>query len=104
MKTALTALVAAATLVSATGARSGVGLVDDFVAGAIVGKAVSDVRPTYLAAPDPGYIAYSDYAAALPGPSCYWTRMPVYDSEHSVIGWRGRPVPVCPNAGEKASP
>ena len=96
MKAILTALVAAATLAAAIPNSSGAGLVDDFLAGAVVGNAAANVRPAYVAAPDPGYIVYSGYATALPGPSCYWTRMPVYDSDRTVIGWRGRPVAVCP--------
>jgi hypothetical protein len=40
-------------------------------------------------------VVYPAYAAPLPGPGCYWTRMPVYDMYGNVIGWRGRPVAVC---------
>jgi hypothetical protein len=93
MKATLTALVAAATLVAAPAASLGAGLVD--VTSAIVG-APADARPAYVAVPDPGYIVYSGYDAVLPGPNCFWTRMPVYDNDRSVIGWRGRPVAVCP--------
>jgi hypothetical protein len=96
MKTILTALIAAATLAVATAASFAAGSIDDFLKVAIVGKAAADVRPAYVATPDPGYIAYSGYAAALPAPSCYWARMPVYDFDRNVIGWRGRPVAVCP--------
>ena len=96
MKAMLTALVAAATLIDATGASPAAGLDDGYVRSAIVGKTTANVRTAYLAAPEPGYIVYSGYAAALPGASCYWTRMPVYDSSHNVIGWRGRPLAVCP--------
>jgi hypothetical protein len=92
-KAILNTLVAAAAL-TATVASSHGGWVDDFVAGAI-GPGVH-VRPAFVTAPEPGYIAYSGYSEALPGPSCYWTRMPIYDSDHSVIGWRGHPVAVCP--------
>jgi hypothetical protein len=66
------------------------------VTGAIVGGSAEEARPAYVAVPYPGYIAYSDHAAALPGPNCYWTRKPVYDVDRKVIGWRGRPVAVCP--------
>jgi hypothetical protein len=48
-----------------------------------------------VVAPAPGYIVYSGYAAPLPGPNCYWTRMPVYDAYGNPVGWRGRPVAVC---------
>jgi hypothetical protein len=65
------------------------------VGGLIVGSAIANSRPAYVVAPGPGYIAYPAYAAALPGPNCYWTRMPVYDRFGNVRGWRGRPVAVC---------
>jgi hypothetical protein len=57
---------------------------------------VAIVQPAYVAAPNPRYIVYS-HNAALPGPGCYWTRMPMYDAHHEVIGWRGRPQAVCPD-------
>jgi hypothetical protein len=95
MKTILTALAAASTLFAATAASSSASLIDDFVATAIVGKG-PDVRPAYVAMPQPGYIIYSGHSAPLPAASCYWTRMPLYDSDRSVLGWRGRPVAVCP--------
>jgi hypothetical protein len=94
MKTILVALVVAAGLAVATAASPRADLLDGFVRTAMVGKA--DVASPYRTAPDPGYIRYSEYSAALPDSSCYWTRMPVYDFSHNVIGWRGRPVAVCP--------
>ncbi len=94
MKTTLTVLSTAVTLIAATSASFGAGSVS--VAGAIVVSAGADARPQYLAAPNTGYIIYSDYPAALPSPTCYWTRMPIYDANRSVIGWRGRPIGVCP--------
>ena len=71
-------------------------LAADFVA--VRGAVVVDpaANPNVVAVPYPGYIVYSDYAAALPGPNCFWTRMPIYDTDRTVIGWRGRPVAVCP--------
>jgi len=96
MKAMITALAAAAALTAGTAASFGAGLADGLVTDAIAGKAVAEMRPPYLAAPDPGYIVYTGYAAALPGPGCYWARTPVYDSDRNVIGWRGRPVAVCP--------
>jgi hypothetical protein len=93
-KTILSTLVMAAGLTATTVGSPGANLVDEFVASAISPGAY--LRPAYVTAPEPGYIIYSDYAAALPGPSCYWTRLPIYDSDRSVIGWRGRPVAVCP--------
>jgi hypothetical protein len=94
MRTILTALVAAATLAGTTTGSPGAGLVD--VTDAVVGSAAADVRPAYVAVPDSGYIVYSGYDGVLPGPNCFWTRMPVYDNDRTVIGWRGRPVAVCP--------
>ena len=76
-------------------ASYGAGSIDDFLKVAIVGKPAAEVRPTYLAMPEPGYIRYAGYAAELPAPSCYWTRMPLYDAYGNVVGWRGRPVAVC---------
>jgi hypothetical protein len=108
MKKTLTVLFAATTLALATAASPtpaaagcygcgvGAGLVGGFVAGAIVGSALAGPRPAYVVAPAPGYVVYSGYAAPLPGPECYWTRRPVYDAYGNVIGWRGRPVPICP--------
>jgi len=94
MKTMLVALAMAATLAVAAAAllgdRSG------RLTSTVEVSAAANERAAYLAAPDPGYILYSGYAAILPGPNCYWTRMPVYDIDHTVIGWRGRPVAVCP--------
>ena len=106
MTKTLTALVAAATLAAATaavpttadarcfGCAVGAGVVGGLVAGAIIGSAVAQPRPVVVA-PGPGYVAYPAYAAPLPGPGCYWTRMPVYDAFGNVVGWRGRPVAVC---------
>ena len=107
MKKTLIALLATATIAVATAASPtpadarcygcgvGAGLVGGFVAGAIVGSALAAPRPAYVVAPGPGYVVYTGYAAPLPGPNCYWTRMPVYDAYGNVIGWRGRPVAVC---------
>jgi len=107
MKKTFTAVVAAATIaaslaVSATdasaqrrGAAVAAGLAAGIIGGAIVGSAIANSRPAYVVAPGPGYVAYPSYYAALPGPNCYWTRMPVYDAYGNVVGWRGRPVAVC---------
>src|SRR6266567_3765132 len=57
--------------------------------------AAATVATANAAAPGPGYVVYPAYAAPLPGPGCYWTRMPVYDMYGNVVGWRGRPVAVC---------
>ena len=85
---------ATATLAVATAASPRTDLIDGFVRSAIVGK--GDAPPEQPAPPDSEYVAYSGYAAALPGPSCYWVRTPIYDSNRNVIGWRGRPLAVCP--------
>src|SRR5262249_8595839 len=107
MKKTLVALAAAATVATAIaatptpadarcwGCAVGAGVLGGFVAGAIVGNAVANSQPAYVAAPGPGYVVYPAYAARLPGPGCYWTRMPVYDMYGNVVGWRGRPVAVC---------
>jgi hypothetical protein len=72
------------------------------ITGAIVAADTANSEPLYVAAPRPDYIAYADDAAPLPGPNCYWTRVPVYDAEHTVVGWRGRPLAVCPQARASA--
>ena len=107
MQKTLTAFVAAATVAAALTASAtdasaqrgfGVGLAAGLVGGAIIGGALAS-RPVYaapyVAVPPTGFVAYPGYAVALPGPNCYWTRMPVYDPYGRVIGWRGRPVAVC---------
>jgi hypothetical protein len=108
MKKTLTALAAAATIavslagsVTDASAQRGAGafaagLIGGLAAGAIVGSAIANSQPAYVVAPGPGYVVYPAYAAPLPGPSCYWTRMPVYDAYGRPVGWRGRPVAVCP--------
>jgi hypothetical protein len=58
-----------------------------------VARSMQPVHPTE---PHPGYVAYPDYDVAAPGPGCYWTRLPVYDTARNRIGWLGRPVAVCP--------
>ena len=73
------------------------GLIGGLAAGAIVGSAIANSAPApYAVAPAPGYVVYPGYAAAVPAPGCYWTRMPLYDAYGNVVGWRGRPVVVCP--------
>jgi hypothetical protein len=109
MQKTLTALAVAAALATATmaapttadarcwgGCALGVGLAAGIVGGAIVGSAIANSQPAYVVAPGAGYVAYPGYAVALPGPNCYWTRMPIYDAYGRVVGWRGRPVAVCP--------
>ena len=107
MKKTLTALAAAATIAvslagtttDASAQRGGAfaaGLIGGLAAGAIIGSAIANSQPAYVVAPGPGYVVYPAHAAPLPGPSCYWTRMPVYDAYGRPVGWRGRPVAVCP--------
>jgi len=93
-------LIGAAILAAATATSFAGGSVS--VTGAIIANPAAGVQPAYLTAPDPGYIVYSGYAAMLPSPTCYWTRMPIYDSDRNVIGWRGRPVGVCPRVSAQA--
>jgi len=71
-----------------SGGAFAAGLFGGLVGGAIIGSA--------LARPYPGYVVYSGAYASPPPPGCYWTRQPVYDAVGNVIGWRGRPVAVCP--------
>ena len=99
MKGIFAALVATVTLAATAVTSLGADTVR--VTGPIVVSAAANLRPAYITSPDPGYIVYADYAAALPDPNCYWTRMPLYDLDRNVIGWRGRPVAVCPQSGEK---
>ena len=42
----------------------------------------------------PGYVYYP-YGEPLPGPNCYWYRLPIYDPSGNMVGWRGRPVAFC---------
>src|SRR5262249_57764368 len=107
MKKTLVALATAATVATAIaatptpadarcfGCAVGAGVLGGFVAGAIVGNAVANAAPPAYVAPAPGYVVYPAYAAPLPGPGCYWTRMPVYDMYGNVVGWPGRPLPLC---------
>jgi hypothetical protein len=86
MTKTLTALVAAAALATSTYA------VPTPAGARCVGCAVgAGERP---ADAPPGYVYYS-YGEPLPGPNCYWYRMPVYDAYGNMIGWRGRPVAFC---------
>jgi hypothetical protein len=93
MKTALTALTLGS-LAFATAGSAGAASIN--AADAIVVDTAAPSPPTYVVTPNPRYIVYSGYDAALPGPGCYWTRMPMYDAHHEVVGWRGRPMAVCP--------
>ena len=93
MKATLTAVVATGTLMAAITASFGASTLDP--KGAIVVGTAANPQPAYVAAPNPGYIAYAGYDAPLPGPGCYWSRMPLYGQNGDVIGWRGRPVAVC---------
>ena len=72
MKTTLTVLVASAILATATSA------VPTTAHARCVGCAVgAGERPAD--APS-GYVYYPAYGEPLPGPNCYWFRMPVYDA------------------------
>jgi hypothetical protein len=96
MKAHLIAMAVAPALMAGSSAAFSANVIDDFVATAITGKSQHDARPSHVAVAPSGYIAYADSDAALPAPSCYWARKPLYDIDGSVIGWRGRPVAVCP--------
>jgi hypothetical protein len=96
MNKTLTALVAAATLAGSlagsatTASAQRGGFLPGLIIGGIVGGAI-------VGATQPrGYVVYPGYGAPLSGPSCYWTRQPVYDYYGNIVGWRGRPYQVCP--------
>jgi hypothetical protein len=87
MTETLTALIAAATLATATAAVPTTA--DARCAGCAVG---AGERP---ADAPPGYVYYPAYGEPLPGANCNWFRMPVYDAYGNMVGWRGRPVAFC---------
>lgn len=111
MKKALTASVAALTLVAAiasasteaNASKSGraltAGIVGGLAVGAIVGSAAS--RPAYAYpayAPAPGYVVYESYAAPYPVgcPGGYWARKPVaFNAYGQPIAW-SKPKFICP--------
>ena len=93
MKMILFAIGVVGSLAAATTFSLGGDLVQ--VTGAIVAGPPAPEPPAYPIEPRPGYIAYGDYDIAVPGPGCYWTRMPIYDPDRNVVGWRGRPMAVC---------
>jgi hypothetical protein len=86
MTKTLTALIAGATLATSTYA------VPTPADARCVGCAVGAGERSADA--PPGYVYYS-YGEPLPGPNCYWYRMPVYDAHGNMVGWRGRPVAFC---------
>jgi hypothetical protein len=71
----------------------GPGIAAGVIGGAIIGGAIANSRAY---APPPGYAYYPAYAEPVPGPDCYWARVPVYDAYGNVLSWRGRPRLVCP--------
>jgi len=86
MTKTVTALLAAATMATATPALL------TAAHARCAGCAVSaGDRP---AAAPPGYVYYS-YGEPLPGANCFWFRMPVYDAYGNMVGWRGRPMAFC---------
>ena len=87
MTNTLTALVAAATLVTAAAAVPTAA--DARCAGCLVGA--GELPPEA----SPGYVRYPAYAEPLPGPNCNWFRMPIYDVHGNMVSWRGRPVAFC---------
>jgi hypothetical protein len=83
------------------GCAVGVGVIGGLAAGAIIGSAIASAPPPGYAyapyAPVTGYVAYPEYAAAVPVgcPGGYWARRPRHDPYGNVIGW-SRPRFVCP--------
>jgi hypothetical protein len=94
MKAIATFAAGVAVLAVATAAWPGAGSVP--VSGTLVAGEAAYSQPLFVASLRPDYIAYSNEAAPLPDPNCFWTRVPVYDEKHDVVGWRGRPLAVCP--------
>jgi hypothetical protein len=94
MKAILIAIGVVATLVAATALSLGGDSVQ--VTRAIVAGPFTPEPPAYPTEPHPSYIAYADHGLAVPAPGCYWMRLPIYDAERNVVGWRGHPVAVCP--------
>jgi hypothetical protein len=94
MKPILIAVGVVASLAAATALSQGGDSV--LVTRAIVAAPPAPESAAYPTHPQPGYIAYKDYDVAVPTPGCYWTRSPIYDAERKIVGWRGRPMAVCP--------
>jgi hypothetical protein len=86
MTKTLTALLAAATLATATAA------VPTTAQERCIGCGIGGVE--YPIAP-PGYVYYPAYYEPPPGPNCYWFRVPAYDARGNMVGWRGRPEAFC---------
>src|ERR1700756_3240452 len=78
MTKTLTALIAAATLATATAA------VPTTAQERCVGCGIG--APQYPIAP-PGYVYYPAYWEPLPGANCYWFRIPAYDAHGNMVGW-----------------
>jgi hypothetical protein len=95
MNKTLTALVAAVTLAGSLAATATTasaqrgGFLPGLIIGGIAGAAIVGATMPR------GYVVYPGYNAPLSGPSCYWTRQPVYDPYGNIVGWRGRPFQVC---------
>jgi hypothetical protein len=87
MTRTLIALLVAATLASATAAAP------TAAKARCVGCGTSFGEPPPYA--PPGYVYYPAYAGYLPGPNCYWFRVPLYDTYGNMVGWRGRPQAFC---------
>ena len=86
-------LTATATDVSAQWRRRGWGWGPGVAAG-VVGGAV--IAGAIIASRPPGYVVYPGYAQPAYGTGCYWASQPVYDGLGRVVGYTGRPLPVCP--------
>ena len=86
MTKTLTALVAAGILATATAA------VPTSAQERSIGCGIGGVE--YPIAPR-GYVYYPAYYEPLPGPNCYWFRVPAYDARGNMVGWRGRPEAFC---------
>ena len=94
MKATLVAIGVGAILAATTMLSLGGDLV--LVTRAIVTGTSSTEPLAHSAEPHTGYIAYEDRNLTPPEPGCSWIRLPIYDTERNVVGWRGRPLVVCP--------
>jgi len=79
-----TALVAAATLATATAAVPTTA--QERCIGCGIGGIEYPIAPT-------GYVYYP-YGEPLPGANCNWFRIPAY-ARGNMVGWRGRPMAFC---------
>jgi len=97
MKKALTGLLAAVAVAGMVATAPTQAYAQRWLGPAIVGGIVGGaVIGSILATRPRGYVVYPGYAEPVYGSGCYWASQPVYDPYGRVVGYRGRPVQVCP--------